>query len=214
MEIKDFFYFGSKISSSIFQASSIGLEKDENGTDDEDNLIRGTYDDIDFPIIFKQDYGKKLADILGTGWPALYLISDRMKDILEDHQITGWKTFPIKLYDKKKNEILGYHGFSVTGRCGPIDYQKAEIVDRQRVPGGPIYQVYKGLYIGLDKWDMTDFFIPDATLFIITTKKLKSLLTHNKITNLEFKNINDIEVNIGTIKMKMQQETLQKKEEE
>ncbi len=196
MEIKDFFCFRSRCSSSILQAGPIGLKEDKNGINGHTNLIKGNYDEIDFPVIFKQEYGKKLADILGTGHASLYLVSDRMKSILEDHQITGWKTFPIKLYDKKKNEILGYSGFSVTGRCGPIHDELAEIVDRQSIPNGPIYQVYKGLYVGLDEWDGTDCFIPDKTSFIVVTKKIKTLLTDNKITNLEFKNLMEIEINI------------------
>ncbi len=114
--MKDFFDFSSKLLSSTFQAGPIELKKDENGIDDEYNLIKGIYNGINFPVIFKQDSGKKLTDVLDTGWSPLYLISDRMKSILEDCQITGWKMFPIKLYNKKKNEILGYHGFSITGR--------------------------------------------------------------------------------------------------
>ncbi len=196
MEIKDFFEFGAKFNSSILQAGPVGLKKDKNGINGHINLIKGNYGEIDFPVIFKQDYGKKLADILGAGHASLYLVSDRMKTILEDHQITGWKTFPIKLYDKKKNEILGYHGFSVTGRCGPIHDELAEIVDRQSVPNGPIYQVYKGVYVGLDKWDGADFFIPDETTFFIVTKKLKTLLEDNKITNLEFNNLMEIEIDV------------------
>ena len=76
----------------------------------------------------------------------------------------------------KKNEILGYHGFSVIGRCGPIDDKKAEICERQSVPTGPFYTVYKGLYVGLDKWDGSDFFIPDESMcFIVTNKAAKTL---------------------------------------
>ena len=204
MEIKDFFDFGDKSTSSTFQAGAIGLERDKDDICGQDNLIKGKYNEINFPIVFKQKYGTKLLDILGTGWPSLYLISDRMKTILEENQITGWKTFPIKLYDKKNNEILGYQGFSITGRCGESDHTKAEIMDRQRVPMGPIYKVYKGLYIGLDKWDRSDFFIPDESLRLIITKKAVSVLEKNKITNMRLENLSDVEVSVRVIEMKNQ----------
>ena len=53
MKIKDFFSFGS-----IIQASAVGLKTDENGVSDYWNLIKGKYTGIDFPVIFKQVYGK------------------------------------------------------------------------------------------------------------------------------------------------------------
>ena len=196
MEIKDFFELGTNHISSTFQAHPVNLGININGINDEDNLIKGRYNEISFPVIFKQAYGKKLLDILGTGWPGLYLISDRMKTILEENQITGWKVFQIKLYDKKENEISGYHGFSITGHCGPIDDRKAEIVERQRIPTGPIYKAYKGLYVGLDKWDGSDFFIPDKSLFFIITTKSANILKENKITNVTLKNLTNIEIDV------------------
>jgi len=30
----------------------------------------------------------------------IIFISDRLKILLEENQLTGWKTFPIKIYDK------------------------------------------------------------------------------------------------------------------
>ena len=96
----------------------------------------------------------------------------------------------------KKNEILGYHGFSVIGRCGPIDDKKAEICERQSVPTGPFYKVYKGLYVGLDKWDRSDFFIPNESMFFIVTNKAAEILQKNKVTNLVLKNLSNVEIRV------------------
>ena len=96
----------------------------------------------------------------------------------------------------KKNEILGYHGFSITGRCGPIDYKKAEICERQSVPTGPFYKVYKGLYVGLDKWDRSDFFIPNESMFFIVINKAAEILQKNKVTNLVLKNLSNVEIRV------------------
>ena len=206
MEIKDFFRFTTIHNSSSFQASATGLGYNKDGTDDEYNLIRGKYEMIHFPVIFKQARGKKILDILDTGWPNLCLVSDRLKNVLEENKLTGWKTFPIKLYDKKKNEILGYQGFSVTGHCGAIDYTKAEIVDRQRIPIGPVFKAYKGLYVGLDKWDSSDFFIPEKSIFIIINKKTADILKENKITNMQLDNLSEMEMSVNIISIKNQAE--------
>jgi len=191
MEISDFFDFTSKLVTTTFQASAIGIPKDGAR-----NLTLGEYSGIDFPVIFMQGYGHKLTDILDTGYVSFYLISDRMKTILEENGLTGWKCFPIRLFDKKKNEVLGYHGFSITGCCGPIDDKKATIIEKRRAPDWPIRKFYKGLYVGLDKWDGTDFFIPEKSVWPIITKRTADLLKKNKITNLRMENLADIECEV------------------
>ena len=194
MEIKDFFEFSNNYVMSTVMACAVGLKTDENGKDDHWKLIRGDYEKIDFPVVFKQEHGKKLTDTLGTGWPSLYLISDRMKKILEENQLTGWKTFPVKVYDKKGNEIFGYHGFSILGSCGPIDYSKSEIIEKSVRPNRPPSKYYKGLYVGLDQWDGTDFFMPPKTYEIIVTKKAADVLKKNKITKIQLENLADEEI--------------------
>lgn len=192
MEMKRFFWLGSKLLSSTFQAAPVGLKEDENGISDHLNLIEGKYNGINFPVIFKQDYGKNLTDILDTGHAGLFLISDRMKKILEDSGLTGWQTFPIKLFDKKGSEVLGYHGFSVVGHCGPINYEKSEIIEKRRVPTGPLCKFYKGVFV--DNLDGMDFFIPDTTKFIFITKKAADILKENKITNMRLENLANMEM--------------------
>lgn len=189
MKIKNFFAVRSKLLSSTFKAPPIGLE-----IDNDINLVEGNYERINFPVIFKQSCGKNLTDILDTEYISLYLISDRMKRILEKNKLTGWKIYPIKLYDNKEKEIFGYHGFSVTGHCGAIDYKKSEIIEKRRIPTGPICKFYKGLHIGLDQWNETDFFIPENILEIIITKRAAEVLKNEKITNMDLENLSDYEI--------------------
>ena len=200
MKICDFFKFGSKLLSSTFQAGPVGLKKDTNGVSAHLNLIRGKYEEIDFAVLFKQDSGKKLTDILDTGYVGLYLVSDRMKNILEENDVTGWKVFLIKLYDKKGNEVFGYHGFSVIGRCGPVDYEKSKIVEKPFVSGGPVCKFYKGLYIGLDSWDGSDFFLPGESCRSVITQKAADVLKKNKITNMQLYNLSEYETSVSNIK--------------
>ena len=197
-----FFKFRSRMVSSTLQAGAPELKRDVDGEDKVWNLIKGKYEGIDFPVVFKQYDGKNLTDLLDTGWSSRHLISDRMKNILEENHLTGWKTFPIKLYDKKGNEILGYHGFSVTGRCAPIDYEKSEIIEKRLVPTGTLCKYYKGQHIDIDKCDGSDFFAPDDVYSVFVTEKAAIALKKYKITNLDLKNSLDAEIDVTIIKKK------------
>jgi len=191
MEMKDFFDFASQPASSTVQAHPSELSIDPM------KLIKGNYQDVDLPIIFKQVYGNKLYDILDTGCAGFFLISERMKKILEENSLTGWKTFPIKLYDKKGSEITGYHGFSVVGHSGPTNYKNSEIVERRKVSTGPLCKYYKG--VSVDNWDGSDFFTPEKTYQTFITKKAADILKKNKITNMYIENLADHQIAVRYI---------------
>ena len=125
-----------------------------------------------------------------------------MKNVLEQNNLTGWRTFPIQVIDKKGNEINGYHGLSITGRCGPIDYTKCEIIEKQRVPKGPLTNYYRGRYIGLDDWDGSDFFLPKDSFGVIITKKAANVIKKNKLTNVALENLADIEIPEYSLKIR------------
>ena len=187
MKIEDFFSFDSKYISSTFQAEIIELESNSFEKKTHLNLIKGDYEEINFPIVFRQESGKILSDILDTGHVGFFLISEKLKNILEENNFTGWKTFPIKLYDKSGKEITGYYGFSITGKCGPINYEMSEIIEKRRIPTAPPRKFYKGLNIGLEKWDGTDFFTPPDNFRTIITKRAANVLKKKKVTNLNLK---------------------------
>ena len=194
MEMKDFYTFGSKLMTSTFQAAPVETDESQNDLIPlNKKLIKGNYQGIIFPILFKQEYGKKLADVLDTGHVSLFLISEKLKNALDSEKITGWKTYPVQVLDKKGSEVKGYYGFSIVGICGPIDYSQCEIFEKKNIPTGPLCKYYRGLPIGLDKWDGSDFFLPEGTCHIIITPKVVEMLKKNKFTNIELKNLADTE---------------------
>jgi len=204
MDIKNFFKFGSKLVSSSIYAPPQGLRipiKDD--IDDAYNLIKGDYSGINFPVVFKEGSygGKKIQDIIDTTSVSLYLISDKLKNILIENSFTGWKIYPVRLFDRKENEIMGYSGFSVTGRCDvKIKYRKDSIVEKQLAPNAPISRFYKGQNIDFTKWDGSDFFITKDNIGFIITEKVKEILLKHKLTNIRVRNIKDIEVSDFNIK--------------
>jgi hypothetical protein len=204
MDFKYFYSFGSKLLSSTFQAGAEGLinRDDSFGSD---RLLMGNFTNIKFPVIFRQTFGKKLCDILDTGDVSLFLISDKMLNILKENNFSGWKTYPIRLYDRKNNEIYGYNGFSVIGKCeATTKYKRDSLFEKRLVPNGPLSTYYKGLYIDFTKWDGSDFFIPKGSLRIVITQNVRDIILKNKLTNINIRNIKDIEVS----DFKMQEEDL------
>ena len=91
-------------------------------------LLAGDYEGIKFPAVFIHYRGRRWEDILGVGWPTLYVISEKIKNIFEKNNLTGWKTFPVEVLNKRKKKMEGYYGMSITGKCGPVDDSKSEIV--------------------------------------------------------------------------------------
>lgn len=201
MNINEFFDFSSRFVSTTVHASAIGLSSGDGVNDigDAFRLVSGEYYAISFPVRFEQRSGKIFRDVLDTSRATLFLISDWMKTVLESNNLTGWKCFPITLFDKKGNEIQGYNGLSVKGRCGPIDFSKSEVVYKRVVPEGPITKYYKGKFIGLDEWDGSDFFLPKNNYGTIVTRRAAEVIKSNKLTNVCLKNLTEIEIHAAAI---------------
>jgi hypothetical protein len=192
-DMSKIFSFSSDPKTSNFAAFPQGLTLNQI-----ESLTRGNYQHISFPVIFKHSMGKKkLTDLVDTGHPSFFLISDRFKKLLEDNQITGWKTYPIVLLEKNGQEISGYHGFSVIGSCFPEDYSQSKVIEYRYVEKGPLVKHYKGYRVVPN--GNFDFFIPPRTIGFYISEKAAVLLTKNKITNLELLDIKEEEVRCKTV---------------
>jgi hypothetical protein len=188
MSIESFYSFGS-----TFSSQPVSIKNDKLNWERYCELVIGNYNNITLPIIFKQTSGKKWTDLLTPPSVSVCIISKKFYKILEENSVTGLRTFPVCIIDKQERDINDYIGISIIGKCGKIDYSKSEVYEKQYVPEGPMIKYYKGMRIGLDTWDGSDFFIPVGTLSIIVTERVKSLIKINKISNISLKNILDIE---------------------
>ncbi len=122
---------------------------------------------IEFPIVFRVVRGNKFRDIIDTeSFNTNMLISDRLKDLLEQEKVSGWQSYPIKLYDKKGSVVTGYHGFSVIGRGGEFE-DKDEIPIMERVIKN-IKWKYR-----ISNWDGSDFFYINPGFFYVTDRVKK-----------------------------------------
>lgn len=191
---EEFYRFGSKLLGVTLQVGAINLPGriDENGMRDFQRLITGDYSGITFPVIFRQEMGKRIDDLIDTGYPGLYLISDKVVEVLKENKLTGWQLYGCEIFDKKGNEIEGYHGLSVLGRSGEIRYDLAIPFDMQH-PNGPVTRYYKGQPIVPSTWDGSDFFLPKGYKGPCVSAKAMQILKEAKITNLRLIALSEIE---------------------
>lgn len=199
--MNDFYRFSSKGYLATFSAMAVLFDDALNNNNGElggrimDDLIKGRYAGYTFPLVFRQtESGRNFRDVLDTRYPPAYLISDRMKSLLEENHITGWTCYPIELYDKKNILIAGYYGFSIIGRAGAMDIRNQPIIEKSYLENGPICKFYKGGYFDIDTWDGSDFFILDNSYWVIVTDRVVELLKKNKITALEFGRLSEMEL--------------------
>lgn len=156
-------------------------------------LFRGETD-LDSPIRFYPNVGKKRYDLIGSGYAGLDLFSNRVINKLVEHKISGWKTYACEVYDWDNDLIEDYSLFSVTGRCSVIDYSKSEkIIIQPFTPQGKPTEGIRGLYFDLASWDGADIFTPESSKLTFVTEKVKRLFEKNRFTNIQFKRITEFE---------------------
>ncbi|RMG23878.1 MAG: hypothetical protein D6732_24330, partial [Methanobacteriota archaeon] len=160
--------------------------------EDEFALVRGEILP-EKPIRFRYHSGSKPYDLIGTTYAPLYLVSDCVIHVFEQEGFTGWLTYPVEVYGKKGERLEGYHGFAVSGRCGPIDNTLSRREWRPAPPGGNPYLAWIGLYFDLSSWDGSDIFVPVSSGYIIVVERVKEALERVGITNVMFDRLTEIE---------------------
>lgn len=149
-------------------------------------------------MAFKWVMGRKPKDVIETTCAYPFIVSHKVIDVLTINSITGWKTFPVAVFNKTDELLPGYEGISVVGRCGQIDDSKRRFEWRLS-PYNPDYK-YKvgiGLHFDVASWDGSDIFTPQSGLTIVT-ETVKKVLTQEKIKGFVFVNINDFTEDIPT----------------
>ena len=162
---------------------------------DDYKLFRGELE-LDSPVKFYPNVGKKPYDLVGSGWAIFHLFSSKIINILVENHITGWKIYPCELYGLDGKMIEGYSIFSVTGRCAPIDWTKSEkFIKDPYIIGGGAADMIRGIYFGLDSWDGSDIFTAEGgTAFTFVTQKVRDLLIKNKVTNILLERVTEMEI--------------------
>jgi hypothetical protein len=148
------------------------------------------------PVRVEHAMGGQLKDVIWTTWAGVFLVEQRVCDLLRRSGISGWTTYEVEVTDQRGLPVSGYSGFAVTGRCGPIDHPRAELfLKASPVPHGKATWFRKGLFLEPDSWDGSDLFCPDDTsTFVVATERTRRLLEKSKVRNLSFKALSAYEV--------------------
>ncbi len=140
--------------------------------------------------------GGQATDFLWSGLIDVVCVSSRVVDLLREHGITGWDTYPVEVYGRKGEPLPGYHGFAVTGPECRRDRSRSQILTRQAVPGGKPFQVYKGLYFDESQWDGSDIFLVRLTAGMVVTEKVYRLFKKAKVSNVRFTPLTEVEIDV------------------
>ena len=151
------------------------------------NLLNyGDLSRYEFPIVFRQSktFGSKIHEINPSDGVSYPIVSDRVISILEDNGITGWKTYPIILYEKHGNRLDGYNGFYVDVMQGMgLDFEPPQ--DRcDKTTEDWKWIVTKRGWLDITNWDGRDF--TRAGWGIIVTERVVKLFKKEKVTGIRF----------------------------
>ena len=122
---------------------------------------------------FKVDKGNKEFDLIEYCDPVNFAISDRLKSVLEDNNITGWSSYPINVDGIEKR----YYGLHIIGKGGAV-------TNRDEDGDVPMFEPVK---FNQKNWDGSDIFYLEDTGIKVCTQKVKDILDNEGITNIEIK---------------------------
>ncbi len=156
--------------------------EDAGGLERQDALVRSRVKPPS-PVTFRWAEGKsRPADFVWSiGLP---LVSELVVGLLVQNRFTGWSSYKAGLLGRDREEIDGYHGLAVSGRCGEVDDDRCDAY-LEEFPGGPDV-VSRGMYFEPATWDGTDIFMPEGEHYwwIFVTEGVKLALQEAKVRNV------------------------------
>jgi hypothetical protein len=130
-------------------------------------------------------------DVVWTTLSGVALFSESVIERLTRANVTGWRSYPVTLMGKKGEQLSGYHGLSIIGRCGYLDSTMSTEIMR-KYPGG-VFPVLRGLYFDPDSWDGSDMFMSrNRHRWIFSVRRVKELL--GGYSNLRVQALSEIEM--------------------
>jgi hypothetical protein len=143
------------------------------------------------PVRFRHDEGSRPKDLIGATWASLCLVSDRVIAALEG--FSGWTTYAVEISGRDGDEVSGYQGLAISGRCGPIDNS---LTPKQllppAVPGGEAVEGRIGMLFEHGTWDGSDLFCTEPGSAVHMTEPVRDALVAAKVTNVDLERITEI----------------------
>ena len=142
--------------------------------------------------------GATPSDTIWTTSVHTTIVHGRIVDLLRESNVTGWRTYPVSVTDKKGKLYRDYSGLVITGRCGPVDLTRSAVV-LSEYPGG-WFPHFLGHYFDDDSWDGSDLFMehPDSrghrTAVVYVTERVRTVFRRAKVRNVELKRLTEVSV--------------------
>jgi hypothetical protein len=137
------------------------------------------------PLEFTHRKGRMQGDFMGASYVSVFLVSNRVIDLFQEHQFEGWSTYSVLISDSQGAKVDGYSGFSVTGRTGPRFEQRDwyAALDSGRIVAD--YEPHKSLFFDPATWDGSDIFSPFGSRLTLVTEPVAKVLKKKRLTNME-----------------------------
>jgi len=138
--------------------------------------------------------GNRNLDLVNAA-NGLFLLSNRIIEIFKNNQITGWNSLPAEIHMGKGEIINDYSLLTIHSKLVKIEYENSENVLKQPfTPAGKPIWIKRGLPFDINKWDGSDIFSAENTLFTFITEKVQNLLIENKCTNIKIERTTEVEL--------------------
>ena len=202
IDFYDSFYI---VSEPVSKKNYRGNIEDDNGNFGK--LLRGEYLPSHLEITHLEG-GKEPGDLLWCHVNDPFCVSEKVRKILFDNEISGIEFIPTTITNKNKRQSsTQYYTVIIIGRVDNIDYINSEV--RFITKDGTVKEsaYFIGKKFDIDSWDSTDFFMEredsegNSTGYIYASQKVVDLFKKNKITNILFEKLSEYETWCNLIKI-------------
>lgn len=144
--------------------------------------------------------GRSLADFLWCTPVQLICVSERVLDLLRNHNLTGWGTYSVEILDRAGNSVPGYWGLSIYANAGYMDFKQSRVVTLPPPrPEGKATQAHIGFTFDQSSWDGSDiFWVGNA---IVVVERVHKLFKSNRVTNVRLTPILEVEMLASLVAM-------------
>lgn len=160
-------------------------------------LVRGDLQ-LKEPLKLRYKMGGQPADVMRSTLVSVFVISDRLKRLMESCEFTGWCTYNVEVKDKEGRLLPGYSGFCIKGHAGDRDLARAEVIEKPpKAADGIPHEVYKGYFFRDDVWDGKDFCMVGYAGMKVVTERVVKAFKKAKIFNVKFTPLTEVEEDVS-----------------
>lgn len=144
------------------------------------------------PIVVTHHSGPPIPkDIFWASLVGGPIVSQRVLDLLTSSGMTGWTTYPVRVFAQDETELEGFSGLRSRSRTGPVDFTKGE-----RVPASynPKYFLFRGGTFDVATWDGSDIFTSGKSMQLLVVERVKTAFERASINEVLFLRLSQIEM--------------------